>query len=37
MHWTLSYLLQSGLWVLAWLVGGLGVAAFTVRLRRRGR
>lgn len=33
MHWTLEYVLQSGLWLLLWLAAG-GAAAYTVQHRR---
>jgi hypothetical protein len=35
MHWTLEYVIQSGAFLLLWLLAGAGVAAYTVH--RRGR
>lgn len=35
MHWTLEYVIQSGLWLLLWLLAGAGAAAYTVHRRDR--
>lgn len=34
MHWTLEYVIQSGLWLALWLVLG-GAAAYTAHRRDR--